>query len=287
VSVAPLIVNVALTGMVPTRERAPHVPLTTAQILADVERCRALGATVFHVHARDAEGRPTTEPDAYAPIVEGIRAIDPQLVVCVTCSGRHASEVAQRGAVLDLAAAARPDMASLTLGSNNFVDQASVNAPHTIRTLAAWMGDRQIRPELEAFEPGMVAFGKRLAAEGLIASPAHINLLLGGPGTAPLSPASLAAMLAEVPSDWTWGLAGIGRHQIDAALLAIGLGGHVRIGLEDNIWADRARTQPTSNPQLVERVTRIAAEADRPLADCAQTRRLLGLASRRAVRAVS
>jgi uncharacterized protein (DUF849 family) len=274
----PLIVNLAPTGMVPTRETSPHVPLTTEEILADVAGCAALGASIVHVHARDADGVPTHRADAFAPIVEGIRAIDPELVVCVTCSGRHVTELELRAEVLTLEGAAKPDMASLTLGSNNFLHEASVNPPQVIRGLAEEMRARGIMPELEVFEPGMVAFGRRLAHEGLIDEPCYVNILLGSPGTAPLSPAMLAAFLAEIPPAWTWALAGIGRFQLDAMLLAVAAGGHVRVGLEDNIWLDRARSEPATNTALVRRVVAAAELAERPPATPAETRALLGLA---------
>ena len=273
----PLIVNLAPTGMVPTRETAPHVPLTAEEIVADAAECAALGASIVHVHARDAAGAPTHRAEAFAPIVEGIRAIDPALVVCVTCSGRRVSELELRAEVLSLDGAAKPDMASLTLGSNNFLREASVNPPEVIRGLAAAMRERGIRPELEVFEPGMVAFGRRLVEEGLIDEPCYVNVLLGSPGTAPLSPAMLAAFLAEIPPAWTWALAGIGRFQLDAMLLAVATGGHVRVGLEDNVWLDRGRTEPATNAALVRRVAAAAELAERPLATPAETRALLGL----------
>jgi uncharacterized protein (DUF849 family) len=134
-------------------------------------------------------------------------------------------------------------------------------------------------PELEAFEPGMVRFGRRLAEERRIPESCYLNILLGGPGTAPLTAASLAGFLAEVPDGWCWALAGIGRHQLDAALTAVGLGGHVRIGIEDNIWWDRARTRLATNAELVARVARLAELADRPLARPREVRGVLGLPS--------
>lgn len=273
----PLIINLAPTGMVPTRASSPHVPLTTDEILRDVEGCRALGVAIIHVHARAADGTPSSDPDDVAPIVEGIRSIDPELVVCVTCSGRREPSLEARAAVLDLDGAARPDMASLTVGSNNFLREASVNAPDVIRELAARMGERGIVPELEVFEPGMLAFAGHLAQRGILRPPHYVNILLGNPGTAPLSPAMLAAFLAVLPDATTWALAGIGHAQLDASLLAIATGGHVRVGLEDNLWLDRARTRPATNAALVERIVSAAELAERPIATPAQTRERLGL----------
>jgi 3-oxoadipate:acetyl-CoA acetyltransferase len=278
VSGPPLIVNLALTGMVPTRESSPHVPLTTEEILEDVRACAALGAAIVHVHARGPDGRPTHRAEAFAEIIEGIRAIDPELVVCATTSGRDVADVEARAEVLDLEGAARPDMASLTLGSNNFPGQVSANAPDTIKDLALRMRDRGIRPELEAFEPGMVAYGRHLLERGVLEEPCYLNVILGGQGTAPLTPAVLAGFLSLVPDAWTWALGGIGRAQIDTSAMAVAAGGHVRIGLEDNLWLDRDRRHLATNAEMVERVAELAQLSDRPLATPGQVRERLGLA---------
>jgi uncharacterized protein (DUF849 family) len=272
----PLIINLALTGMVPTKRMTPHVPITTEEILDDVARCVELGTTMIHVHARDERGVPTHRAEYFAPIVEGVRRIDRELIVCVTCSGRFSPDLAARAEVLDLAGDAKPDMASLTLGSNNFVTQASVNSPDVIKGLATRMKERGIRPELEVFEPGMVGFGRYLIEKGLIDEPCYVNILLGNLGTAPCDPGMLGAFLALVPAGWSWGVAGIGQFQLAANMLAIAAGGHVRVGLEDNVWWDRARTTLATNAMLVERVVRMAEIAERPVATPAETRRLLG-----------
>lgn len=273
----PLVVNLAPTGMVPNREMTPHVPLSTEEILADVATCAELGASMVHVHARDENGRPTHRSEYFAPLIEGIRAIDPELIVCATCSGRFEPEVGKRSEVLDLTGAAKPDMGSLTLGSNNFAGEASVNPPDVIAELARRMSARQIKPELEVFEPGMVAYGTYLADKGVIDTPAYVNILLGNAATSPLSPGSLGAFLALVPDTWTWAAAGIGRAQLDATTMAIASGGHVRIGLEDNIWFDRPRSRLATNPELVTRVAELAELAERPLASPRQARELLSI----------
>jgi uncharacterized protein (DUF849 family) len=273
----PLIINLAPTGMMPTKQMTPHVPLSTQEIVDDAARCAALGATIIHLHARDELGRPTTRPEHMAPLVEGVRAIDPELVVCVTCSGRFATGIEDRSAVLDLTGSAKPDMASLTLGSNNFVQQASVNSPETIRGLAARMAERGIKPELEVFEPGMLTFGHYLAEKGLIEHPWYVNVLLGNLGTSPATPGALGAFLALLPPESVFAVAGIGRYQAAANMLGIAAGGHVRVGLEDNIWWDRERTTLATNAHLVERVRRMAEIAERRIATPAETRALLGL----------
>jgi uncharacterized protein (DUF849 family) len=275
--VQPLIVNAALTGMVPAKADTPHVPVAPEEIVADAAACAARGASIVHVHARDGDGRPTHRAEAYAPIVAGIRAAVPELIVCVSCSGRDVPELEARAEVLSLDGDAKPDMASLTLGSLNFARQASTNPPETIRALAERMRDRGIAPEVEVFEPGMLAFAGRLRHEGLLGERGYVNVLLGNLGTAPPSPAMLSAFLSVMPAGWTWGLAGIGRHQLDATLLAVATGGAVRTGIEDNLWFDRERTELATNERLVARVAELAALAERPLATPAETRELLGL----------
>ena len=276
----PLIINLALTGMVPTKEMTPHVPVTTAEILADVAECAALGVSIVHVHARDENGIATHRREYFAPIIEGIRRINSELVVCATCSGRYVSELEKRSDVLGLTGDAKPDMASLTLGSNNFSKEASVNSPSVIRGLATRMKDAGIKPELEAFEPGMVHFGRHLVTEGLIDEPCYLNVLLGNLGTAPLNVSLLGAFISQIPDSWTWAVAGIGRFQLDANALAIAAGGHVRVGLEDNIHFDRARTVLASNAQLVQRVVRLAELHERPIATPKDVRERLQLRQR-------
>lgn len=200
----PLIINVAPTGMVPTKETAPHVPLSVEEILEDVMLCRERGASIVHLHARDAAGVPSHRAELFAPLVAGVRALDSELIVCVTCSGRHVSSLDERAEVLELTGSAKPDMGSLTLGSNNFVTGPSVNPPEVIRGLAERMRERAIAPELETFEPGMVAFGRRLVREGLLPERCYVNILLGNLGSSPLSPAMLGAFLAELPELRAW-----------------------------------------------------------------------------------
>jgi len=273
----PLIINLAPTGMMPTKEQTPHVPTTVEEVVEDVARCRELGISIVHLHPRDEHGRPSHRAEHAGPLVEAVRRVDPELIVCVTCSGRFVSSLEERAEVLELDGAAKPDMASLTLGSNNFIAGPSVNPPDVIRGLAERMRERGVAPELEVFEPGMLAFGRHLVEKGVIAEPCYVNILLGNLGTSPLSPHVLPAFLAALPAGWTWALAGLGRFQLDANALALPLGGHVRVGIEDNIWFDRAREVPATNAMLVERMAQLARTLERPIATPAQARAQLGL----------
>jgi 3-keto-5-aminohexanoate cleavage enzyme len=274
----PLILNLAPTGMVPTRAHSPHVPLSVEEIIADVACCARLGASMVHLHARDEDGVPSQDAGIFAEIIARIRADTPNLVIISTTSGRMASEPMQRAATLFLEGDAKPDMASLTLGSMNFSSTASVNAPATIMQLAGIMQERGIKPELEVFDLGMVNFAKVLIAKGLLTPPYYFNILLGNPATAQMNLLHLAAIIADLPAQSYWSLAGIGRFQTQANGLGVVLADGVRTGLEDNLWLDDARTELASNAQLVSRIAAQAAALGRPLASCAQTRTLLGLA---------
>ena len=276
---APLIVNAALTGMVAQRERVPNVPLTAGEIADDAERCFAAGATIVHLHARDDEARPDWRREAYAELIPDIRSRCPQIVVCATTSGRAVNDADRRGDVLLLDRDARPDMASLTLGSLNFRTGPSLNAIETVETLAARMAERGIQPELEVFDLGMAHLAHRLVARELLVPPLYANLMLGFPNSAPADARSLVALVDALPAGTTWAAAGLGAFQAPANALAVAMGGHVRVGLEDNPWLDGPGRDPATNVQLVERATAMAAAVGRPLATPAQTRAILGLSS--------
>ncbi len=273
----PLIINCCLTGMRPVRTDNAHVPVSPGEIIDDALAVVEAGASMLHIHACDDNGLPTWRPEPYRRIIEGIRVARPETVIVATTSGRRFSTLEQRSAVLDLGGDARPDMASLTLGSMNFSDGASLNSPEVIQALARLMRERGIQPELEVFDLGMLNYGLYLVKKGLLEAPAYINLLLGSLGAAPGRVLDLALLAREVPADWIWAGAGIGVHQLSINTAAIAMGGHVRVGLEDNVYLDRARRQPADNVALVKRVVRIAAELDRPIETATSTRQRLGL----------
>ncbi len=271
------VINAALTGMVPTRADTPHVPLTVQEIIADAVACVDAGAGILHVHARDAQGRPTHAPEAYAPIVAGIRSQRPEAVICVSTSGRTGASLAERAAVLDLTGAARPDMASLTLGSFNFRREASVNEPDTILALARKMRERGVKPELEIFDTGMVSTLRFLERTGELTGRLYANVILGGVNTAQASLPDLCHLVSLLPPSVLWAAGGVGPAQLPMNLAALLLGGHVRLGLEDAIWFDRGRSLPARNVELILRVREMAARLELRPATCAEARNLLGL----------
>lgn len=273
-----LIVNLCPTGMIPTRADSPFVPLTPEEVAADVRRCADAGASIVHVHPRDALGAPSQDPSRAAEFIRAIRAAAPGIVVCITTSGRARHELEGRIAVLDLEGDARPEMASLTLGSLNFPKQASINAPETIQGLARRMQESGIVPEWEVFDFGMLDYGKYLRTRGgLLDGPVYANLLLGSLGSLAATPLNLALLVERLPAGATWAAAGIGRSQFAMNSLAIAMGGGVRVGLEDNLWFDRERTELASNPKLVERVVAMGRAMGREPATPDQVRQRLGI----------
>jgi uncharacterized protein (DUF849 family)/GNAT superfamily N-acetyltransferase len=273
----PLIINAAITGMVPTRDRVPHVPVTPAQIIREAVRCAEAGASIVHLHARDEDGRPTWRKEVYEEFIPAIREQVPDLVICVTTSGRNYPEVEKRGEALTMEGDSRPDMASLTLSSLNFITGPSVNAPETIQALAETMRDRGIRPELEVFDAGMAYVAEHLADKGILEPPFYANLMMGSLGTAPARMADLAHIVDSLPAGTTWAAAGLGGTQLPMNAMAVFAGGHVRTGLEDNPYLDYAARTPATNSALVRRVAEMAALAGREVATPAYVRERLRL----------
>ncbi|HEY5998731.1 MAG TPA: 3-keto-5-aminohexanoate cleavage protein [bacterium] len=277
---AKVIVNLAPTGVVPTRALTPHVPLGVREIVADVARCVRRGANLVHLHARDGRGRPTWRREAYARLIGGIRERFPDLPVCVSLSGRAGGSIEERADVLRLGGDLKPDLASLTLGSLNFAREASVNDPETIRRLAERLAERGIRPELEVFDLGMVNYARYLADRGLLTPPFYFNLLLGNVATAQATPAHLGQMIAGLPDGSVWTGAGFGEHQLPMNTLGLLYGNGARVGLEDTLWLDAGRRTLATNEMLVERVAGLARTFGRRIATQAEVRTLLGLIPR-------
>ena len=277
----PLIINLAPTGLIPSRAQTPHVPLSVEEIIRDVEKCVIAGASMVHLHARDASGNATDDMTIVAAIIEGIRASCPDVLITTTTSGRRSPEIEKRAASLYLEGRCKPDMASLTLGSMNFSNEASLNAPATIMRLAEIMRERGIKPELEVFDLGMINFAKILADKGLIEPPFYFNFLLGNPSTAQATLMHLATLIADLPAQSIWATAGIGRFQTQANALGVVMGDGVRVGLEDNLWFDSEHTMLATNEMLVNRITAQAKALGRTVASPREVREYLGLASRK------
>ena len=273
-----LIINFTPTGMIPTKEMTPFVPISVSEIVEDIHEACELGISMVHIHARDAvSGKPTYKAEVYARIIEGVRKYSPELIICASLSGRDFAEFEQRAEPLELDGNVKPDMGSLTLSSVNFNKQASVNEPGMIQALALRMKDRGIVPELEAFDTGMINYARYLAKKSMISPPYYFNLILGNIACAQADLLYAGIMIKDLPERSLWSLAGIGDSQLPMNSIAIAMGGGVRIGLEDNIFFDDQRTKLARNIDLLRRIRSIADNHDRPLMTSRELRQLLDL----------
>lgn len=256
-----LIINFTPTGMVPTKAMNPHVPISPEEIIDDVHQVYEEGITLVHLHARDAQGEPTYKREVYQKIVDGIRTHCPDLVICLSLSGRNFGAFEQRSEAIEL----RPDMGSLTLSSMNFPRQPSINSPEMIQQLAEKMKTYGVHPELEVFDVGMIQYAKYLQQKGLITPPFYFNLIFGNIAGMPLHFHSIGSALVELPPSAYWAFGGIGPQQLPANTLAVTMGGGVRVGLEDNLYYDAGKQTLATNLELVRRVRRMAEIFERKI----------------------
>ena len=273
----PAIITVAITGAVPTKKDNPAVPVTPDEQIRSAVEAYDAGATVCHVHVRDHEQRPSSDPDLYAQVREGIEAERPDMVVQFSTGARGRS-AEERFACVEQ----RPEMASLSTGSVNFPDRVYDNPPQMVEKAAARMLELGVKPEIEVFDFAMLYAAVELAKRGLLARPPHLQLVMGVRNALPARESIADFFCAEVREllpDATYTFAAIGRHQLEANRWALAKGGHIRTGLEDNLYFDQGRLAD-SNAELVERAANLCAEYDRHPASATETRQLLNLPAR-------
>lgn len=245
-----IIINFCPTGMIPTKEMTPFVPITPSEIIEQTHEAYEIGITIAHLHARLDNGVPTYKSSVFRDIFEGVRKYCPDLIICGSSSGRNFPEFEKRSELLEL----KPDMCSLTLSSLNFIKQASVNEPNMIIKLAEKMKRYGIIPELECFDLGMINYGKYLIEKGVLEGPFYWNLLFDNIAGMQSDLLSVAAALQQIPNNHYVALAGLGTNQLKVNSFSISQGLGVRVGLEDNIWLDQAKTKKATNIQLLQRV---------------------------------
>ena len=270
----PCIIAVAITGSVPRKKDNPAVPISVAEQVESTHAAHEAGATLVHVHVRNADESSSSDPEKFAALQEGIRKHCPDIIIQFSTGGRGRS-MDQRGAMLYL----KPDMASLATGSVNFPTIVYENPPDFVRHLAQQMLDYGIKPEIEAFDLAMLYNTVDMVNQGLLKPQPHVQFVLGVKHALPARRDILefeVRKLREMLPDATWTAAGIGRHQLEVNHWALEMGGHVRTGLEDNIRWDR-NTLAESNAQLVKRVAELCARYDRPVATARQARDMLGI----------
>jgi 3-keto-5-aminohexanoate cleavage enzyme len=269
-----LIITVALNGSVPTKAMNPNVPITPEEVAESAAKCQAAGASIAHVHARDANGKPTLDPDVFAQIHRLISERT-DLIVQISTGARAGTDTAARA---ESVRRIQPEMASLTTGSMNFPDQVYENSFEVIDSLATTMKEAGTKPEMEIFEPGMIENALLLVKKGLAQPPLHFDFVLGSRGSQPATARQLVFLSESIPRDATWTVASLGRWQLPMGVLAIPMGGHVRVGMEDNIYYRRGEL--ATNESLVARIARIAGEAERAVATPDEARKILGLEKR-------
>lgn len=266
-----LIITVALTGAEVTRDLQPALPLTPDEIAEAAFECWKAGASIVHVHARDVDGNPTQSYEVYKEIKEKIEA-KCDVIFQPSTGGAVWHKPEERLQPVEL----KPEMATLSCGTCNFGSEVFMNPEEYMEKFAHRMKELGVKPELEIFERGMIENAKKLVKKGLIEEPVHFDFVLGVPGAAPGNPEDLMYMIQSIPQGSTWTVAGVGRYQLPLSTMGILLGGHVRVGFEDNIYYRKGELA-ASNAQMVERVVRLANELGREVASPDEARRILGL----------
>jgi uncharacterized protein (DUF849 family) len=273
---SPVIIAVAITGSVPKKQDCPGLPITVSEQIEETHKAFEVGASLVHIHVRNADESSGSDPEKFAQVQEGVVKHCPGMIVQFSTGGRGRNQE-ERGAMLKY----KPDMASLATGSVNFPTNVYENPPDFIESLAARMLEFDIKPEIEIFDLSMLHNAAQLVSRQLIKAPAHVQFVMGIPNAMPVRRSILEFLISElkdVMPEATWTAAGIGRHQLTLNNWALELGGHVRTGLEDNIRFDKSRVAK-DNAELVARVANLCQEHRRLIASPIQARKILGLKS--------
>ncbi|MGX0978227.1 3-keto-5-aminohexanoate cleavage enzyme [Roseovarius sp. MBR-51] len=270
----PCILCVAITGSLPTKANNPAVPITISEQIESTHEAFEAGATIAHCHVRDDAGRPTSDPERFARLKEGLEQHCPGMIIQLSTGGRSGAGH-ERGGMLPL----RPDMASLSVGSNNFPTRVYENSPDLVDWLASEMMAHDVKPEIEAFDLGHVIQACTMAKDGRLKSPLYVQFVMGVKNSMPADERVLdfyIETLHRLAPDAQWCGAGIGPAQLTLNEWCIAKGGHTRTGLEDNVRLDRDRLAP-SNAALVRRAADLCEKYERPVATWQEARAILGL----------
>lgn len=270
------IINFAPTGVIPTKEMTPHVPLSVSEIVEDVLRAYEVGITMTHLHIRDEErGTPSLSATTYGKLIANIRKYAPDLIICASLSARSGDGFAKRIEPLYLEGNEKPDMGSLTLASMNFVSSESINTPQEVQKLAQVMKEQGILPELEVFDLGMINYAKYLIEKKILGEKNYFNIMLGNIASAQHNLSHTGMMINDLPKGSFWSLGGIGQASYVSHLSAIASQSGVRVGLEDNIWFDEKRTKLATNSDLVKRVHELLKISNKEMMSAQELREAL------------
>ncbi len=269
-----LIITAAITGSRMTRDVAPYIPITPDEIAQSAIECWDAGAAIVHIHVRDPKtGLGTQALDVFRQVVEPLRERT-DLLLCLTTSGIPGRNLAieERLKPLEL----EPELASFDAGSINLGGSAFINTPEFLEAAAKSMKEKGVKPELEIFDVGMMVTCLRMRDQGYLEEPLHFQFVLGTPWGSPATPKSFLHLYEHLPEDATWSIIGIGKGHLPMAMMGLILGGHIRVGMEDNIYYERG-VLAKSNAEFVERIVRIAKEYGRETATPREAREILGL----------
>lgn len=270
-----LIITAAITGSRNMRDISPHIPYTPEEIVQSSMECWNAGASIVHIHVRDPRtGLGSQDLDLFRRVVEPLRA-HTDLVLCLTTSGIAGRNLPydQRLAPLGL----RPELASFDAGSINLGGGVFSNPPDFLDEAAEMMLETGVKPEIEVFDSGMIITALRMRDQGRLLDPLHFQFVLGTPWGASATPRTLLYLLDLIPAGSTWSIIGIGKGHLPMSVMALAMGGHIRVGLEDNIYYSRG-VLAESNARFVERIAALAGDYGRPVASPQETRAILGLA---------
>ena len=271
----PCIICVAITGSVPTKANNPALPITVAEQVESTHEAFEAGASICHAHVRNDDETPSSDPEKFARLKEGLEKHCPGMIIQFSTGGRSGAGKA-RGGMLPL----RPDMASLSVGSNNFPTRVYENPPDLVDWLAAEMRKYAIKPEIEAFDLSHIFQAKKMADAGALEGTPYVQFVMGVKNAMPADRDVFDFYVKTVErlfgAEAPWCAAGVGRHQLELNDWAIASGGHARTGLEDNVRLDRDRLAP-SNAALVRRAVELCEKHERPVATCREAREILGL----------
>lgn len=270
----PCIICVAITGSLPTKANNPAVPITIAEQIESTHEAFEAGASIVHAHVRDENGAPTSDPDRFARLMEGIRQHCPGMIIQLSTGGRSGAE-RERGGMLPL----KPDMASLAVGSCNFPSRVYDNSPDLVNWLASEMRSHHIKPEIEAFDLSHIHQAATMNKDGRISGKLYVQFVMGVKNAMPVDRDVFdyyRRTMARLAPDAQWCGAGIGPHQLTLNEWCVASGGHTRTGLEDNVRLDRDTLAP-SNAALVSRVSDLCEKHERPVASWREARAILEL----------
>lgn len=270
-----LIITAAICGAEVTKEQNPNVPYTVEEIGREAEAAYKAGASIIHLHVREDDGTPTQDKERFRVCIEEIKKRCPDVIIQPSTGGAVGMTDAERLQPVELL----PEMATLDCGTLNFGgDEIFVNTENTIKNFGKTMIEKGVKPEIEVFDKGMVDLAVRYAKQGYILEPMHFDFVLGVQMNATVR--DLTFISSSIPAGSTWTVAGVGRHQIPMATAAIIMGGHARVGFEDNVYLSKG-VLAKSNGELVEKVVRIAKELGREVATPDEAREILGLKPRK------